>query len=107
MKIYNIINYTHSIFSLYMIFGWTISDYHCKILLFLVPSSYLYYLLDDNYCFITRIENHFKDDDKKEISFIQTKLNNINIKLKQQLLDKIIYVVLFNTYIMSYYRIFF
>ena len=112
MKIYEIINYGHSLFSIYLMFGWSISEIHCKSLMLLIPIGYLNYLLDDNKCFLTRLEQYYKKqyykkqyniiDDK---DFISSKLEKINIYINKKILDKIIYISLFNSYLISYYRI--
>ena len=107
MKIYEIINYGHSLFSIYLMFGWSISQIHCKSLMLLIPMGYLNYLLDDNKCFLTRLEQYYKKQyniiDEKD--FISSKLERINIKINKKILDKIIYISLFNSYLISYYRI--
>ena len=94
MKIYEIINYGHSLFSIYLMFGWSISEIHCKSLMLLIPMGYLNYLLDDNKCFLTRLEQYYKKQyniiDEKD--FISSKLEKINININKKILDKIIYI---------------
>jgi len=107
MKNYEIINYGHSLFSIYLMFGWSISQIHCKSLMLLIPIGYLNYLLDDNKCLLTRLEQYYKKQyniiDEKD--FISSKLEKINININKKILDKIIYISLFNSYLISYYRI--
>ena len=107
MKNYKIINYGHSLFSIYLLFGWSISEFHCKSLMLLIPMGYLNYLLDDNKCILTKLEQYYKRQNNiiDEKNFIETKLENMNIKLNKNILSKIINICLFNSYLISYYYV--
>ena len=102
------INNINSLICMYIIFGW-LSKYHSHILVFLIPSIYIYWLLYDNKCLLTTLENHFriadKDKDKdKDKGFIETKLENLNINISNTKLDKLIIFISYFSFILSYYN---
>ncbi len=59
MKLSRLINYLHTGLSVYLAFGWVLPDIHNKILIGIIPCVYVNWLLDNNKCIITKLENHF------------------------------------------------
>ena len=117
------INNFHSLLTIYVLFGW-ISTYHSKILTLFIPSLFMNWLIDDNECCINHIERYFRIEDKKDkednfdkdykdkkikkdnIGFIESKLKLINIELPRKNLNKIIYIITYTSFLISYYRTF-
>ena len=111
------INNFHSLLTLYVLFGW-ISTYHSKILTLFIPSLFMNWLIDDNECCINHIERYFRIEDKEnkeykdekiikeKVGFIESKLKLINIELSEKNLNKIIYIITYTSFLISYYRIF-
>ena len=117
------INNFHSLLTIYVLFGW-ISRYHSKILTLFIPSLFMNWLIDDNECCINHIERYFRIEDKKDkednfdkdykdkkikkanIGFIESKLKLINIELPRKNLNKIIYIISYASFLISYYRTF-
>ena len=117
------INNLHSLLTIYVLFGW-ISTYHSKILTLFIPSLFMNWLIDDNECCINHIERYFIIEDKKDkednfdkdykdkkikkdnIGFIESKLKLINIELPRKNLNKIIYIITYTSFLISYYRTF-
>ena len=66
MKLSKAINTFHIGLSLYIAGGWMLSYIHNRILLLLIPLMYVNWLIDDNKCIFTRLEQHYKGvkDDK-------------------------------------------
>ena len=112
------INNFHSLLTIYVLFGW-ISTYHSKILTLFIPSLFMNWLIDDNECCINHIERYFriedkedkkdkgeKEDKKEKVGFIESKLRLINIELSGKNLDKLIYIITYASFLISYYRTF-
>ena len=108
------INNFHSLLTIYVLFGW-ISTYHSKILTLFIPSLFMNWLIDDNECCINHIERYFRIEDKEykdekirkdNIGFIESKLKYINIELSEKNLNKIIYIITYTSFLISYYRTF-
>ena len=114
------INNFHSLLTLYVLFGW-ISTYHSKILTLFIPSLFMNWLVDDNECCINHIERYFRIEDKKDkddkedkldkkekkekVGFIESKLRLINIELSEKNLNKIICIISYSSFLISYYRL--
>ena len=110
------INNFHSLLTLYVLFGW-ISTYHSKILTLFIPSLFMNWLIDDNECCINHIERYFRIEDKEDkeykeerikakVGFIESKLKYINIELSEKNLNKIICIISYTSFLISYYRTF-
>ena len=117
------INNFHSLLTIYVLFGW-ISRYHSKILTLFIPSLFMNWLIDDNECCINHIERYFRIEDKEDKKgkadkeykeekikkvkggFIESKLRLINIELSEKNLNKIIYIITYTSFLISYYRTF-
>ena len=108
------INNFHSLLTLYVLFGW-ISTYHSKILTLFIPSLFMNWLIDDNECCINHIERYFRIENKEykdekirkdKVGFIESKLKYINIELSEKNLNKIIYIITYTSFLISYYRTF-
>ena len=96
------INNLHLALCCYSSVGW-LSEYHSRILVFLLPSMLFNWLMDDNQCWITRLENYFRiNKDDKSIGFIENKLKEYNIELKDVNIDKCINIVTYILFILSY-----
>tara|TARA_B110000495_G_scaffold189120_1_gene189941 strand:+ start:209 stop:580 length:372 start_codon:yes stop_codon:yes gene_type:complete len=105
------INNFHSLLTLYVLFGW-ISTYHSKILTLFIPSLFMNWLVDDNECCINHIERYFriegkkdKEDKEDKVGFIESKLRLINIELSEKNLNKIICIISYSSFLISYYRL--
>lgn len=100
------INEFHSLLCLYTCFGW-ISLYHSKVLVVFIPSIFFNWLVDNNRCCVTRLENYFKIVDKledKSEGFFKRKLNTYSIKLSDKVIDRIITSITYFSFIISYYN---
>ena len=98
------INNIHSALCVYSCIGW-LSEYHSRILVFLLPSMLFNWLIDDNKCWMTRLENYFRiNNDNESIGFIENKLKEYNIQLKDIDIDidKCINIVTYILFILSY-----
>ena len=63
------INNLHLALCCYSSIGW-LSEYHSKILVFLLPSMMFNWLIDNNECWITRLENYFRiQSDNRDLNY--------------------------------------
>ena len=105
------INNFHSLLTIYVLFGW-ISTYHSNVLTLFIPSLFMNWLVDDNECCINHIERYFriegkkdKEDKEDKVGFIESKLRLINIELSEKNLNKIICIISYSSFLISYYRL--
>ena len=102
----------HSLLSFYIGFGFLLSEGHQKLLIGLIPSMYGNWLMDDNKCIFTRLEDYFsrspdkKEDDSKpkleEQGFITRKINSLGIPISNETGHKITVLVGAHTFIHCY-----
>ena len=102
----------HSLLSAYIAFGFLLSEGHQKLLIGLIPSMYGNWLMDDNKCILTRLEDYFsRSPDKKEEDsnpkleekgFITRKINSLGIPISNEIGHKITVLVGAHTFIHCY-----
>ena len=104
----------HSLLSFYIAFGFLLSEGHQKLLIGLIPSMYGNWLMDDNKCIFTRLEDYFsRSSDKKEEDdaanpkleeqgFITRKINALGIPISNEIGHKITVLVGAHTFIHCY-----
>jgi len=106
MKVSSIVNIFHSGVSVYLSTGWLLSSFHNQVLLGLIPTVYVNWLLDDNSCLLTKIENYFlKTESTVNISkdgFISKKLQLFNIHLDEKTIDQLLTMILFHSFLQCY-----
>ena len=108
MKLSSIINKIHSILIVYFLFGFTIQSQR-EILLLLLPLLQYQFLINDNMCILTQLENKLK---KKEgtieigNSFIDSKLKKLNIKISENTREKIIHTSVISSFFINYLLLF-
>ena len=97
------INNLHLALCFYSSVGW-LSEYHSKILVFLLPSMMFNWLIDDNECWMTRLENSFRINDKEKVreGFIENKLKSYDIDIKDIDVGKSISIITYILFILSY-----
>ena len=109
MKLSKVVNLFHTGSSVYLSLGWLLPPIHNKILVGWIPCVFVNWLLDDNKCLLTRIENHFlKKEDKKDINyegFVSRKLKSLNIELTEKEIDNILVIILLHSFLQSYKNI--
>jgi len=107
-----IINKCHSSVILYLMLGWILESQR-KYLVFVLPTIQFQFLINDNTCILTQLEEKYlikeKEDDKKEDdeiiydSFIGTKLKQYNINISDQTRERIIHGFVYGSFLISYY----
>ena len=118
MKKSEIINKIHSILIFYCIFGFIFENQRKNLLLFL-PTLQYQFLINDNQCILTQIENKLikeenyddkKDDDnghegkdEEFNSFIVSKLKQYNINLSTKVRESIIHTFLYGCFLVNYF----
>jgi hypothetical protein len=109
-----IVNHVHKIIILYISLGWMIEDQR-KYLLFFLPGIQFQFLINDNMCILTQLENKLLLDESKkndsedsketEInnSFIDKTLKKYNINIKPEIREKIIHTLLYSSFCITYF----
>ena len=92
----------HMALCFYSSVGW-LSGYHSRILVFLLPTMMFNWLMDDDNCWMTRLENYFRmNKEKIKEGFIENKLTEYNIDIKDINIDKCINIYTYILFILSY-----
>jgi len=115
MKISKVVSLFHSSVTGYIVLGWLIPYIiHSKILVLFIPSIYVSWLIDDNKCVLTRLENYYikkelngKDENKEleDDGFIKNKFKSWNINLSDKNIHSLSVLTLFHTFVHSYYNL--
>lgn len=105
MNYSSVVNYFHQIIIFYILFGW-ISETQRQYLLFILPSIQFQFLINDNMCVLTQLENKLlrdKTDEKQNNSFIDKKLKSMNIFIEENIREKMIHCAVFTSFCITYY----
>lgn len=112
----NYINHLHKCVIIYITFGFLLESQR-KYLLFFLPTIQFQFLINDNMCILTQLENKLlqyeskKDDSKTEESkteeisdsFINKTLQKYNIHIDPTLREKIIHTALYASFCINYF----
>ena len=106
MNTSQIVNQFHKIVILYISLGWMIENQR-KYLLFFLPSIQFQFLINDNMCILTQLENKLLERASKteEISdsFIDKTMRKYNIQCEPSLREKIIHTALYASFCLNYF----
>ena len=99
----NIINKMHTSIIIYLLIGWMVESQR-KYMVFLLPSIQYQFLINNNKCVLTQIENKLiKEKKERNDSFIDKKLKEYNINIEPNLREKIIHSMVYGSFIISYF----
>jgi len=111
MKKSEIISYIHSLILLYIFLGWMIESQRGNLVLFL-PTLQYQFLMNDNMCILTQLENKFLRDETndgekdKEIindSFIDKKLKGFNLNILPEKREYMIHSFVYGMFVFNYF----
>ena len=92
----------HLALCFYSSVGW-LSGYHSRILVFLLPTMMFNWLMDDDNCWMTRLENFFRtNDSNKQIGFINKKMKENGVELIDSDINKLVNIVTYLLFLLSY-----
>ena len=103
MKKSEIIDKLHSVIIIYLLFGWMIASQRSNLVL-LLPTLQFQFLMDNNECLLTNLENQYLIEEKSEQieSFVDKKLKQININVRPFIREYIIHSSIYLSFLMSY-----
>ena len=96
------INRFHSVFVSYLLFGW-IFESQRKVLVFIIPTLQFQFLVNNNMCILTQLENRYMKDEKKVDSFIGKKLKEYHIELSDRKREIMINSLIYLSFFISYW----
>ena len=106
-----LINHFHQFIIFYLLLGWTLESQR-DYLIFFLPSIQYQFLINNNMCILTQLENKIleyeskKDESKKkEISdsFINKILKKYNINIDPSVREKIIHTSVYVSFCINYF----
>ena len=97
-----LINRFHSIFASYLLFGWIFVSQR-QVLVFLIPTLQFQFLVNNNMCILTQLENRYLKDEKKDDSFIGKKLKKYQIELSDRKREVMINGLIYLSFFISYW----
>ena len=111
MKQSQVVHYFHLTLVVYMLFGWVLQSQRI-ILVFFLPTVQFHWLINDNQCIFTQLENKLLNDEKKkddknteEIqheSFVGSMLQKCNIDLSERIRETVINCCVYSSFLISY-----
>ena len=111
MKQSQIVHYFHLTLVVYMLFGWVLQSQRI-ILIFLIPTTQFHWLINDNQCMFTQLENKLLNNEKKkdeknaeEIqhdSFVGSMLQKCNIDLSDRIRETVVNCCVYSSFLISY-----
>ena len=106
LNMIQMIDYIHSMILLYILFG-LIFESQRKLLVVFLPTIQFQFLMNDNNCLLTQLENKLLKDEKKDIelneSFTDKKLKEYNIHLPSKSREYMIHSVTYISFLLNYY----
>jgi len=97
-----LINRFHSIFASYLLLGW-IFESQRKVLVFIIPTLQFQFLVNNNMCILTQLENRYLKEEKKEDSFVGKKLAEYHIELSDRNREIMINSLVYLSFCISYW----
>ena len=103
MKKSEIIDKLHSVIIIYLLFGWMIASQRSNLVL-LLPTLQFQFLMNNNECLLTNLENQYLIEEKSEQieSFVDKKLKQININVRPFIREYMIHSSVYMSFLMSY-----
>ena len=96
------INRFHSIFVSYLLFGWIFVSQR-QVLVFLIPTVQFQFLVNDNMCILTQLENRYLKKEEKKDSFIGVKMKEYKIELSDKNRVIVINSLIYLSFSLSYW----
>ena len=103
MKKSDIIDKLHSVIIIYLLFGWIIASQRSNLVL-LLPTLQFQFLMNNNECLLTNLENKYLYEEKDEQieSFVDKKLKQININVRPFIREYITHSSVYMSFLISY-----
>ena len=103
MKKSEMISNLHTILIIYFLFGWILESQR-KYLVFCLPTMQYQFLVNNNECFLTQLENKYLKEEggKEKLSFIGNQLKKLNIDLSDRVREYIIHSSVYVSFVISY-----
>ena len=101
MNISKSINVFHSITSIYFICGWIIPSQRIN-LVFLLPTLQYQFLMNNNMCLLTQLENKYLKEEEKSDSFTGKKLKEYGIVVDKINSERLVNSLIYLSFLISY-----
>ena len=97
-----LINRVHVAFALYLLFGYLIESQR-KVLVFLIPTVQFQFLVNNNMCILTQLENKYLIKENKNDSFVGKKLKEYKIEMSDKTREAMINGFIYLSFSLSYW----
>ena len=95
------INMIHNFSSLYFIFGWLIPSQRVNLVL-LIPTLQYQFLVNNNMCLLTQLENKYLKEEEKSDSFTDKKLKEYGIVIDKINSERLVNSLIYLSFLISY-----
>tara|TARA_B000000532_G_C18872245_1_gene408948 strand:- start:2472 stop:2795 length:324 start_codon:yes stop_codon:yes gene_type:complete len=95
------INMIHNFSSLYFLLGWLIPSQRVNLVL-LIPTLQYQFLVNNNMCILTQLENKYSLEKDKTDSYTDKKLKEYGIIMSETNLERLINTSLYMSFLISY-----
>lgn len=107
MKKSEIVNKIHSCGVAFILIGWMFESQREYLILF-IPTVQFQFLMNNNQCLMTQLENRLLREEKQEDkvikdSFVEDKLKQMNIYLEPKNRDYLIHSCMYGGFLLSYF----
>tara|TARA_E500000178_G_C16789681_1_gene647421 strand:- start:461 stop:793 length:333 start_codon:yes stop_codon:yes gene_type:complete len=95
------INMIHNFTSLYLLFGWIIPSQRVNLVL-IIPTIQYQFLVNNNMCLLTQLENKYSLEKDKTDSYTDKKLKEYGIIMSKENTEKTINSLIYLSFLVSY-----
>jgi len=96
-----VINIVHNFTAIYLICGWIIPSQRQNLVL-LLPTLQYQFLVNNNMCILTQLENKYSIEKDKNNSYVDKKLKEYGIQIDASKTEMLINSAIYMSFLMSY-----
>jgi hypothetical protein len=97
-----LISRVHTAFTFYLLLGCLIESQR-KVLVFIIPTLQFQFLVNNNMCILTQLENRYLKEEEKKDSFIGKKLAEYQIEISDRKREIMINGLIYLSFFISYW----
>jgi hypothetical protein len=96
-----VINIVHNFTAIYLICGWIIPSQRQNLVL-LLPTLQYQFLVNNNMCLLTQLENNYSLEKDKNNSYVGNKLKEYGIQMASSTRERLVSSAIYMSFLISY-----